>query len=35
MDENNGFVIKEEEVAEFLEEKLAVLGLSEREAEID
>lgn len=31
--ENNGFVIKGENTIEFLEEKLATLGLTEREAE--
>lgn len=31
--EKDGFVVKGEEVAEFLEEKLAILGLTEREAE--
>ena len=30
---NDGFVVKGSEVAEFLEEKLAILGLNEREAE--
>ena len=33
IDTNEGFVIEGEKVAEFLEEKLAVLGLTEREAE--
>ena len=31
--ENDGFVIKGEDTAEFLEEKLAILGLNERESE--
>lgn len=31
--QNDGFVVKGEDAAEFLEEKLAVLGLSDREAE--
>jgi len=31
--ENDGFIVKGETVAEFLEEKLAILGLTEREAE--
>ena len=31
--ENNGFVVAGEETARFLEEKLAILGLNEREAE--
>lgn len=31
--ENEGFVIKVEDTAEFLEEKLAILGLNERESE--
>ena len=31
--EKDGFIVKGEEVAEFLEEKLAILGLTEREAE--
>ena len=31
--ENNGFIVKGTEIAEFLEEKLAILGLTEREAE--
>ena len=31
--EDEGFVVKGEDVAEFLEEKLAILGLTEREAE--
>ncbi len=31
--ENDGFIIKGEDTAEFLEEKLAILGLNERESE--
>ena len=31
--ENDGFIVKREDVAKFLEEKLAILGLTEREAE--
>jgi hypothetical protein len=31
--EEDGFIVKGDEVAEFLEEKLAILGLTEREAE--
>ena len=31
--ENDGFIVKGNEVANFLEEKLAILGLNEREAE--
>ena len=31
--ENDGFIVKGNKIAEFLEEKLAVLGLTEREAE--
>lgn len=31
--ENDGFIVKDEDIVEFLEEKLAILGLTEREAE--
>lgn len=31
--ENDGFIVKGEDTAQFLEEKLAILGLTEREAE--
>ena len=31
--EDDGFVVKSDEIAEFLEEKLSILGLTDREAE--